>query len=134
MKTQITTAVITGILSLIPGIPAVAANIANTSAPASISTVNSRDLMIQGASENAPVQLHFAGAERLEIVAPGELCVTRYGSRQQHYRPDAYQIINGKVRHLRVSYKLNGGDRVTVNFENVDNSAPIIVRDGALTL
>jgi hypothetical protein len=133
MKIQITTAVMTGILSLIPGRPVLAANIVNTSAPASVSTVNSRDLMIQGASETNPVQLHFAGAERVELVAPGELSVLRHGSRQ-HYRPDAYQIINGKARHLTVSYTLNGGDRVTVNFGNFDNSAPIFLRDGASTL
>jgi hypothetical protein len=133
MKIQITTAVMTGILSLIPGSPVLAANIVNTSAPASVSTVNSRDLMIQGASETNPVQLHFAGAERVELVAPGELSVLRHGSRE-HYRPDAYQIINGKARHLTVSYTLNGGDRVTVNFGNFDNSAPIFLRDGASTL
>jgi hypothetical protein len=138
MKIQTTTAVITGILSLIPGSPVCsrlsAANIVNTPAPTSVSTVNSRDLMIQGASETAPLQLHFAGAERLELSAPGELCVIRHGSLQQHYRPDAYQIINGRARHLTVSYTLNGGDRVTVNFGNFDNSAPIFLRDGASTL
>lgn len=133
MKIQITAVVITGILSFISGSPVLAANILNTSAPASVSTVNSRDLMIQGASETAPVQLHFAGAERLEIVAPGELSVMRHGSRQR-YRPDAYQIINGKARHLTVSYALNGGDRVTVDFGNFDRNAPIFLRDGASTL
>jgi hypothetical protein len=133
MKIQITTAVLTGILSLIPSSPVLAAKIVNTSAPASVSAVNSRDLIIQGASETAPVQLHFAGAERIEIVGPGELSVLRHGSRQ-HYRPDAYQIINGKARHLTVGYKVNGGDRVTVNFGNFDNSAPIFLRDGASTL
>ena len=132
-KIQITTAVITGILSLIPGSAALAANIVKTSAPALVTTVNSRDLMIQGASETAPIQLHFAGAERLEVVSPGELSVIRHGSRQ-HYRPDAYQIINGKARHLRVSYTFNGGDRVTLKFGDFDNSAPIFLRDGAATL
>jgi hypothetical protein len=134
MKLQITTAVITGILSLTPCSPVLAATIANTSTPASVSTLNSRDLMIQGASETAPLQLHFPGAERLELGAPGELCVIRHGSRQQHYRPDAYQIINGKARHLTVSYTLNGGDRVTVNFRSFDSRAPIFLRDGASTL
>jgi len=133
MKIQITTAVITGILSLLPGGPAIAANIGSVSARASVSAVNSRDLMIQGASETAPVQLHFAGAERLELVGPGELCVLRHGSRQR-YRPDAYQIIDGKARHLTVGYKLDGGDRVTVNFGNFDHTAPIFLRDGASTL
>jgi hypothetical protein len=59
MKIQIMTAVIAGTLSLIPGSPVcgrvLGANIVNTSAPASVSIVNSRDLMIQGASETAPV-------------------------------------------------------------------------------
>ena len=134
MKIQITATVIAGILSLIPGSPVLAANIVNTSASVSVSTVNARDLLIQGASETTPVQLHFSGAERLELSAPGELCVIRHGSRQQHYRPEAWQIINGKARHLTVSYTLNGGDRVTLNFGNADNSAPIFLRDGALTL
>ncbi len=132
MKIQITTAVITGILSLIPGTPVLAASIVNT--PAQVSTLNSRDLMIQGASETAPIQLHFAGAERLEVVAPGELRVTRYGIRAQLYRPDVYQIINGKARHLRVTYSFNGSDRVTVNFGSFDRSVPIFLRNGATTL
>jgi hypothetical protein len=138
MKIQITTTVLTGILALIPGSPVLspvlAANIVKASAPASAGTANSRDLMIQAASATAPVQLHFAGAERLELGAPGELCVIRHGSREQHYRPDAYQIVNGKARHLTVDYTINGGDRVTLRFGNVDSSAPIFLRDGASTL
>ena len=78
--------------------------------------------MIQRVSKAAPVQLHFAGAERIEIgVIPGELRVIRHGSRIEHYLPDAYQIVNGKARHLTVSYTFNGGDRVTVKFGNLDN-------------
>jgi hypothetical protein len=133
MKIEIAAAVITGILSLIPGSPALAADIAGTSSPASVSKVNSRDLIIRGASETAPIQLHFAGAQGIEFGFPGELWVMRHGSRQ-HYRPDAYQIVNGKERHLTVSYTLSGRDRVTVNFEKFDNSAPIFLRDGASTL
>src|ERR1700734_3191803 len=113
MNVPITTAVMAGILSLIPGSPAFAGNIVETSAPRLISTVNSRDLIIQGALETVPVQLHFGGAERIELGRPGELIVLRHGSRQ-HYRPDVYQIIDGKWRPLTVSYTLNGGDRVTV--------------------
>jgi hypothetical protein len=124
MKFQIATAVLTGVLSLAPASPALATT---------VSRLNSRDLMIQGASETAKVELHFTGAERLELGAPGELVVNRRGS-LKHYRPDAYQIVNGKARHLTISYKLNGADRVTVNFGNFDNSAPIFLRDGASTM
>jgi hypothetical protein len=133
MNVPITTAVMAGILSLIPGSPAFAGSIIKTSAPGLVSTVNSRDVVIQGASETVPVQLHFAGAERIEFGRPGELIVMRHGSRQ-HYRPEAYQIIDGKWRPLAVGYTLNGGDRVIVKFGNFDNSAPIFLRYGAVTV
>ena len=132
MNVPITTAVMAGMLSLIPGNPAFAGDVAKTSAPGLISTVNSRDLIIQGASETVPVQLHFRGAERIDLGRPGELIVMRHGSRQ-HYRPEAYQIIDGKWRPLTVGYTINGGDRVTVNFGNFDNSAPVFLRYGAVT-
>lgn len=132
MKIRIATAIVTGILSLIPASPALAANVVNTAASGPVSTVNSRDLIIQGAAETAPVQLHFAGAERIEVGRPGELLVMRHGLRQ-HYRPEAYQIINGKWRPLSVGYRVEGADRVIVNFGNCDNSAPIFVRYGAAT-
>jgi hypothetical protein len=132
MNVPITTAVMAGILSLIPGSPAFAGKTVRTSPSGSISTVNSRDLIIQGASETAPVQLHFGGAERIELGPPGELIVMRHGSRQ-YYRPDAYQIVDGKWRPLTLGYTLDGADRVTVNFGNFDNSAPVFLRYGAVT-
>jgi len=124
MKFQIATAVLTGVLSLMPASPALATT---------VSRLNSRDLMIQGASETGKVELHFAGAELIERGGPGELLVNRRGS-LKHYRPDAYQIVNGKTRHLTVRFTLDGADRVTVSFGNFDNSAPIFLRDGASTL
>jgi hypothetical protein len=132
MKIQITTAVMTGILSFISGSPAVAANVANTSASGAISTVNSRDLIIEGEAETAPVQIHFTGAERVELGRPGELFVMRHGVRQ-HYRPQAYQIVNGKWRPLSVGYSVNGCDTATLTFGRFDASAPIYVRYGAAT-
>ncbi len=132
MNVPITTAVMAGILSLIPGSSAFAGSIVKTSTPGLVATVNSRDVIIQGASETVPVQIQFGGAERIEFGRPGELIVMRHGS-SQHYRPEAYQIIDGKWRPLAVRYTLNGGDRVSVNFGNFDKSAPVFLRYGAVT-
>jgi hypothetical protein len=131
MKLQITTAVLSGLLSLTSAGPALAANTVGTPVPASVSMLNSRDLVVNGASESATLQLEFAGAEHLERGALGELLVTRHGS-HQHYRPDVYQVVNGRMRHLWVSYKVSG-DRAIVNFGNFDHGAPIFLRDGAST-
>ena len=133
MNVPITTAVMAGLLALIPGSTAFAGNIVATSASESISTENSHDLVIQGASKTVPVQLHFGGAELIEFGRPGELIVMRHGSRQ-HYQPDAYQIIDGKWRPLAVRFTLNGGDQVSVNFGNLDSSAPVFLRNGAVTV
>jgi hypothetical protein len=137
MKIQIATVLLTGILSFMPATPALAADTVTTgvsaSGPATVTILNSRDLKIEGASQSATVQLRFAGAELLEFgTTSGELVVNRHGS-VQHYRPEAYQIINGKERHLAVTYTRSGVDLVTVNFGNFDNSAPIFVRGGAAT-
>jgi hypothetical protein len=134
-KIQIMTAVLTGILALTPASPVLASDNVATSAPAAASVIrlNSRDVMIEGVSETARVQLHFAGAERLDPGGPGELLVIVHGSRQ-HYRPEAYQIINGKMRSVALRYKLDGGDRVTLNFGDFDSSAPIYLRGGASTM
>ncbi len=132
MNVPIATAAMAGILSLIPGSPAFAGKIVKTPASGSISTVNSRDLIIQGASETGPVQLHFGGAERIELGPPGELIVMRHESRQ-YYRPEAYQIVDGKWRPLTLGYTLKGGDRVTVNFGNFDENSPVFLRYGAVT-
>lgn len=132
MNVPITIAVIAGILSVVPGSPALAGTIAKTSAPKLVSTVNSRDVVIQGASETVPVQLRFGGAERIDFGRPGELIVIRHGSRE-HYRPEAYQILDGKWRPLAVSYALKGGDRVNLTFGHFDNSAPVFLRYGAVT-
>ena len=67
MNVPITTAVMAGILSLIPGSSAFAGNIVKTSTPGLVATVNSRDVIIQGASETVPVQIQFGGAERIEF-------------------------------------------------------------------
>jgi hypothetical protein len=133
MNVPITTAVMAGILSLVSGSPAFAGSIVKTSEPELVSRANSPDLVIQGASKNVPVQLHFGGAERIDFGKPGELIVIRHGLRQ-HYRPDVYQVIDGKWRPVAVSYRLSGGDLVTVNFGSLDNSAPVFLRNGAVTL
>jgi hypothetical protein len=43
-------------------------------------------------------------------------------------------MINGKVRPVVLSYKLDGADRVTVTFVNYDKTAPVILKRGAATM
>ena len=133
MKSVITAAVLTGILLLIPASPVLAASIINNSASASVSALNARDLVIQSVAAGASFQLHFSGAEHIDFGSPGELLIMRHGLRE-HYRPEAYQMIEGKMHRVVVSYSRVGSDRVNVNFIKYDPSAPIILRGGGATL
>ena len=116
-------------------IPASAADIVATAAPQTVVTMlNDRDLMIQTADASAAVQLHFAGTDRIEFGDAGELLVMKSSGGRARYRPDVYQMIDGKFKRVIVSYKLDGGNRVTMRFGKFDSSAPVYVRRGAATM
>jgi len=99
-----------------------------------ITRLNERDVMVQCAAETATIQVHFAGAERIDHGSLGELLIYKAGGGRAHYRPDVYQLIDGKVKPVRISYKLNGADRATINFGKFNKDAPLILRMGAGTL
>jgi hypothetical protein len=98
-----------------------------------ITWLNELDIMVQCAAETGSIQLHFTGAERIDYGTSGDLLVFKGGGGRAHYRPDIYQLIDGKVKSVRVSYKLNGPDRATMNFDKFKKEAPVILRRGAAT-
>jgi hypothetical protein len=111
-----------------------AAEVATTAdANTKVTRINERDLMVQCAAETASIQIHFAGAERIDYGLFGELSVFKADG-HVHYRPDVYQLIDGKVKRVRVSYKLNGTDRATMNFSKFRKDAPLIIHMGAVTI
>ena len=125
MKTRSATALLAGLLILAAG-PLLASD--------AVTMLNSRDMMIQPASDTATVQLHFAGADRIDFGVAGELYVIRTNGARVRYRPDVYQMVHGKMRMVAVNYTLVGHDRVTMNFGKFDRSLPVILRRGASTL
>ena len=75
----------------------------------------------------------FAGAERIDHGASGDLLIFKGGGGRAYYHPDVYQVIDGKVKSVSVSYELGGPDRATMNFLNFRKEAPLILRRGAAT-
>ena len=135
MKNGIATAVLTGLLAVMTGSAARAADIVTAVGSANkVSVRNNRDLIVAPGLGEGELQLHFAGADRIDFGVAGELSIVRIGGGLAHYRPEAYQMIDGKVQAVVMSYKVEGKDRVTVKFGNHDNSAPVIVKRGAATL
>src|SRR5215471_7371849 len=77
-----------------------------TDANTRVTRINERDVMVRCAAETASIQLHFTGAERIDHGTFGDLLIFKSGGRV-HYHPDVYQVIDGKVKSVKVTYKLN---------------------------
>ena len=99
-----------------------------------ITRLNELDIMVKCAAETGSIQLHFAGAERIDRgTLGGDLLIFKGGGGRAYYRPDIYQLIDGKVKSVRVSYELRGSDSATMTFLNFRKEAPLILRRGAAT-
>jgi hypothetical protein len=99
-----------------------------------VTMLNARDMMIRAASQPAAIELHFANADRIDFGPAGELEIIKTNGSLVHYKPDVYQMVNGKLKPVSVIYKMNGRDRVTMKFGKFDTDSPLIVHRGAATL
>ena len=99
-----------------------------------VTMLKSGDMMVRAASQTAAIDLHFAHAERIDFGMANELDIIKDNGILLRYRPDAYQMVNGKLKPVAVIYKLNGNDHVTMKFGKFDKDEPIIVHHGAATI
>jgi hypothetical protein len=128
-KTSIVTVVAAGMITLLTGTYALAAKITPTS-DAVVKTNDSDIMVMPGTTDN--LRLHFSGADRLHREFPGGLTVYQANGETMHYRPDAYQMINGKLKAVDLSFHIEGRDQVTVKFGKIDKSAPVFLKRGGV--
>jgi hypothetical protein len=128
-KTFIAAALTAGIMTLTPGTYAFAADMNPTMGSAVAK--NNSDITVMPGTNDA-LRLHFSGAERLHIEFPGGLTVFEGNGERMHYKPDAWQMVNGKLKAVEVRFHIEGKDEVTVQFGKVDKNAPVILKRGAL--
>ncbi len=86
-----------------------------------------RDYVIQPGTDPSSVQLHFAGAQRIFVSGTGELEIVNTDGHAWRYRPEVYQIVNGKRKGVTVGFSFLGRDRVALKVSRYDPSEPLIV-------
>jgi hypothetical protein len=86
-----------------------------------------RDLVIEPGTDPSSVQLHFAGAQRITYSSTGVLEIVNPDGHAWRYRPEVYQIVNGKRRLVPVAFNFVGRDRVSLRLSKYDLSEPLIV-------
>jgi len=129
-KTSIVAAVLAGALALATGSYAFAAGM-NPASGAVVKT-NDSDLMVMPGAGAGAVRLHFSGAERLRNDFRGGLTIIKDNTGSMHYRPEAYQVVNGKFKSVEVHFRIEGKDEATVEFGKTDPGVPVILRWGAV--
>jgi hypothetical protein len=120
-KTLIVTAL--GIMTLVTGTNALAAQ--RNAAPAS-------DVTWMPRTGSDTLRLHFAGAEIITHESTGGLMIVKAKGQLLHYRPDAYQLIDGEIKPVEVHFRIDGIDQVVVEFGNLDKNAPVILKQGSV--
>ena len=129
-KTSIVAAVVAGLMILAPGSYAFAAGVSTGSS--SVVKTNNSDLMVMPGAAAGSVRLHFSGAERLFNEFHGGLTIIKDNRGLMHYRPEAYQVVNGKYKSVEVQFRIEGKDEAVVEFGKTAPGVPIILRSGAV--
>jgi hypothetical protein len=129
-KNSIVAAVAIGIMTLATGTYALASELNPT--PRSVVTTNGSDITVIPGTGSDTLRVHFSGAEIVTQESPGGLMIVKAKGQLMHYRPEAYQVINGEIKPVEVNFHIEGKDQVVVQFGEIDKNAPIILKRGAL--
>ena len=129
-KNSIVTVVAIGMMTLATGTYALGA--AGTKAPSAFVTANGSDVTLMPGAGSDTLRLHFSGAEIITHESHGGLMIVKARGQLMHYRPEAYQVINGETKPVEVNFKIEGRDQVVVEFGKIDKNAPVILKQGAV--
>jgi hypothetical protein len=139
-NTSIAAAVLMGIMTLATGTYALAADMDTAGSvrrevsvmSGSAVTTHGSDLTVMPGADSAALQLHFSGSERIERNFPGGLTIFKAHNLRMNYKPNAYQVINGKIKTVELQFRIDDMDHATIEFGKMDKSAPVIVKWGAV--
>ncbi len=85
------------------------------------------DFVVAPGQSAAPIELRFEGAERMEILANGELALHLGGRVLTHKAPYAYQEVNGRRETVRAQYARRGDNAVGFALGSYDTTRPLVI-------
>jgi hypothetical protein len=86
-----------------------------------------QDMVIEPGADPSELQLHFAGAERVTRNASGNLDIVKKDGSMWHYKPEVYQVVNGKRKPVVAGFRILDKDRVSLRVDHADPSAAIVI-------
>ena len=85
------------------------------------------DFLLDPGADPGRIALQFAGADKLEINAGGELLVTVAGEKLRWERPVAYQEEGGTRRTVAADYVLRGSNQMAFRLGRYDATKPLVI-------
>src|SRR5580692_9891905 len=87
-----------GMITLAAGTYALGAD--RTTTPSAVVKANSSDVTVMPGSDT--LRLHFSGAQIITRESHGGLMIVKARGQLLHYRPEAYQLIDGEMKPVAV--------------------------------
>ncbi len=129
-KNSIAAVVAIGIMTLGTGTYAFGA--ARHTTPSAVVASNGADVTLAPGTGSDTLRLHFSGAQIITHESSGGLTILKARGQLLHYRPEAYQLINGEIKPIEATFRIEGTDQVVVEFGKIDKNAPVILKHGAV--
>jgi hypothetical protein len=129
-KNSIVAVVAVGMMTLATGSYAWGA--ARNTTSSAVVTTNGSDVTLMPGTGSDTLQLHFSGAQIIAQEPHGGLTIVKARGQLLHYRPEAYQLINGEITPVEVTFRIEGTDHVVVQFGKIDKNVPVILKQGAV--
>jgi hypothetical protein len=85
------------------------------------------DLVVAAGSDPKPIQLHFAGAERLRLAASGDLSVIAKNGTIVFHKPVVYQTIGSQRRTVEGRFQLLANNTITFKLGSYDRSRTLVI-------
>jgi hypothetical protein len=85
------------------------------------------DMVIEPGADPSELQMHFAGAERVTPNATGNLDIVKADGTVWHYKPQIYQVVNGKQRPVAIGYHILDKDRVSLKVQKLEPGASLVI-------
>jgi hypothetical protein len=85
------------------------------------------DFVVAPQADPKAIQLHFAGASKVEVTSSGDLSVVGKSGHIAFHKPEVYQEIDGKRQVVRGGFTISANRTVGFSLADYDRSRPVTI-------
>lgn len=86
-----------------------------------------KEVVIEAGTDPSALELKFPGAQKVTFESVGTLLVTNHDGSIWRYKPDVYQMVDGKRKQVLFGFHFVGNDRVSLKVNKLNRTAPLVV-------